>query len=313
LTDVLYDTNEKVARFDVTGTYGRLFPLLDFGLSYGGRATTLEKDDERIVGGSDTSALDGEDKPSQSWRETEIFGGLRIPLNLSRGVNYTALSLGAQAGFTRISDKENVGPFDNGNGDFARAGYSVRFARIRAGAYRDIRSTWGQILQASYNHTPFSGDYQGAILHGSGRFFFPGFFRHHALTVRGGYEEQRPKNYLFDSALAFARGYDSVIHRRFVMASADYGLALADPDLALGPFLYVKRIKGDLFFDYGRGFGGQETRLYRSAGAELAFESHVLSLPVAIDLGVRYAYRFDPENGGGGGRHRVEPILGLGF
>lgn len=311
LTSVLYDAGEKVASVGMTGTYRGFFPLLDLGMSHGGRAEKLENADvERNV---DAAARNGAAKTfSQSWRETEIWGGLRIPLNLSRGVNNTTLSLNAQVGFTRISDKEMVDFGDNGNGDFARAGYSARFTRIRHGAYRDVRPTWGQVLQASYQHTPLSGDYNGSLLHGSARAFLPGMFRHHAIMARGGYEEQQPKNYIFDSSLAFTRGYDSVAHKRLVMASAEYSFPIADPDLSLGPLLYVKRIKGNLFYDYGRGFGGQTTWLYRSAGAEIVFESHLFSLPMAVDLGARYVYRYDHEHVEGG-RHRIEPFIGLGF
>jgi hypothetical protein len=236
-----------------------------------------------------------------------------VPFNLSRGIYYSVLQLGARARWTRISGKQYVDPLDNGNGEFLRTGYSVDFARIRRGAYRDVRPVWGQALHVSYEHTPLSGDYRGALFHGSGTLYLPGLARHHALTLRGGFERQAPENYAFSSRLRFSRGYDSVIHKKMIMAAADYGFPLAYPDFAVGPLLYVKRINGNIFYDYGRGFGGVAPRRYRSLGAEMTFESYLLSLPAPIDLGARYVYCLDDERRSADRRHQIEMIIGIIF
>ncbi len=311
-TSLNYYSNERVASVGIEGTYKGLFPQIRVGASYGGRSSTLEQDAQRRVAGA-TGGSGAANADHYSWRETEVHTGVGVPLNLSRGTTHSTLELAAETRFTRISDKEHVGLFENGNGDLLGATYSASFVRIRNGAHRDVRPVWGQRLDLSYSHTPFAGDYQGALLHGGATVYLPGLARHHAFTLSGGYEAQEPVDYLFASRLPFTRGYDAVIHRRLITASADYGLPIADPDLALGPLLYVKRIKGNLFFDYGRGSGGGAARLYRSAGAELLFESHVFSLPASIDVGVRYAYCLDPERSIGGRRHQVGPIIGLRF
>ncbi|MBN2369329.1 MAG: hypothetical protein JXO72_02460 [Vicinamibacteria bacterium] len=304
MTGLLYDRDERASKGFIQGTYKGLFPLLDFRVSHGGHKTKLAGDE-----GADGVMRETIDY----WRETEMSGGLRLPFNLSRGVDAMHLEVGAQAAWTKIVGRYAADHLAGGNGDRARVGYHARFARIRDGARRDVRPIWGQTARISYSHTPLGGDDHGALLSLSAECYLPGIRRHHAVTLSGGVETQRPNDYRFDSALGFPRGFDSRFHRRFARASADYALPVADPDLALGPFLYLKRITGNVFFDYGLGAGERFTCRYRSLGAEVFFESHVLSLHFPVQLGARYIYRIDRQSNTVRTRNSVEPILGLSF
>jgi outer membrane protein assembly factor BamA len=301
LTGLLYDRDERMAKGFVQGTFKGLFPLLDFGVNYGGHATKRA--------GSDGAASETID----SWRETELSGGLRLPLNLTRGVHAMHLEAGVQAGWTKITGRNPVEQGDDGNGDRARVSYQARFVRIRDGARRDVRPVWGQTARISYAHTPLGGDDHGSLLSLSLGCYLPGIRRHHALTLNGGFETQRPRNYRFDSALGFPRGFDSRYHRRLMTASVDYAFPVADPDVAFGPFLYFKRVTGNLFFDHGLGADGGVTQQYRSTGVELFFENHIMSWHFPIRLGARYIYRIDRQSDIDRPRHSVEPILGLWF
>jgi hypothetical protein len=307
MTGFLYDREERAARGFVQGTFKGLFPLLDFGVSHGGHAT-------KLVGGGDADGTDEAARETiDSWRETEIAAGLRLPLNLTRGVDSTYVEAGAHAGWTKIVGRDAVEQRDEGNGERARVEYHARFVRIRDGARRDVRPVWGQTARVSYAHTPLGGDEHGSLLSLSGALYLPGMRRHHAFTLSGGFETQRPDDYRFDSALGFPRGFASRFYRRLVTASAEYAFPVADPDLAFGPFLYVKRVKGDVFFDYGLGYQEDVARKYRSLGVEVFFESHILSWHFPVQLGARYVYRIDRPTDSDRPRHAVEPILGFSF
>lgn len=75
----------------------------------------------------------------------------------------------------------------------------------------------------------------------------------------------------------------------------DYQMPLLYPDLQLGPLVYLKRVRADIFFDYGYGslvFPEVDffyLRNYASVGAELIFDFHVLRLFPEIEAGVRFS------------------------
>ena len=75
------------------------------------------------------------------------------------------------------------------------------------------------------------------------------------------------------------------------------------PDLAIRQLAYVKRVSGNLFYDYGR----VTSQRYRSTGVELVFDVNLLHFPQTIKAGLRYAYRLDYHN------TRLQPFLAFTF
>jgi len=76
-------------------------------------------------------------------------------------------------------------------------------------------------------------------------------------------------------------------------------MPLLYPDLAISQLAYIKRVAGNLFYDYGK-VGNQ---LYRSTGVEAVFDLNFLHFPYNFRLGVRYAYRIDFGNA------RIQPFV----
>jgi hypothetical protein len=153
-------------------------------------------------------------------------------------------------------------------------------------------------------------DYDGSMLSADVGLFFPGIFKQHSLRIGGAYERQEPDNYRFESEIPFSRGYDYRYHDNIYKISADYALPMVYPDFDLGPFLYLKRVKGKLFYDGGIGRDNSDNMVYNSIGVELSADLYLFSLFKPLDLGARYSYRFRDNE------PRVEPIFfgfGLSF
>lgn len=283
------NTNENAVRMDLTGTYAGLFPVFDFGFSRGGRTATVED-------------ADGE-KWTDRWTETSAEFGIRVPLNLSRGVHSAFLELAAGASIARVSDKRLRVRYDNFNGDLVPFRYAVEFSRARQGSRRDLAPPWGQRMTLEYRHTPWASDYRGSRLSVQSACTFPGLMRHHAFLVHAAWERQEPDNYLFSSSFPFSRGYDAIFHRRLAFASAGYAFPIFYPDWTLGPLLYLKRVKGKCFYDLTLGIEDRGRISYRSFGFELGFDLHLLNLPLPLDLGVRFVRRIEDCG------NRIEPVL----
>jgi outer membrane receptor protein involved in Fe transport len=91
---------------------------------------------------------------------------------------------------------------------------------------------------------------------------------------------------------------------------------VAYPDVAIGPLLFFKRIKANLFYDVTRlnsdlinAFNGvANTRLMQSTGVELTFNVRALRL-LEIDMGVRYSYLLDANIFGISNPHKFDFLL----
>jgi len=272
-----YNVNEKKIGFGVSGLYSGLFPLLDFGLNYGGRSAVYEKDE-------------GE-RETFSWQETSAHLGIHIPLNFSRGNNQTSLSLGSSLSLTSVAGKTLADPYENNNGLFFPLSHELHFTRSKKTSFRDFQPLWGQTFSLFYRHTPWKGDYTGNLAAAKIGLYFPGLFKHHSLFIQGGVEGQDPINYQFSSELLFPRGYDYIFHDSFSKISFNYAFPLAYPDWAVDGIFYLKRLRTNLFYDYGVGHVGNKTNTFQSFGIELRMDFHVLDLPVELELGLRLAYR----------------------
>ena len=314
---VEYNSNESA--FSVLGDFSLAawYPVLSLGGRWGERAGEYVIRRRVREGGSLEVR---EEEVTDRWSEKSLGAGVGLPLNLSRGTWQSAIQLSARAEWTDIAGRDDLNRpgedlfwpdstsvdqeakdlfTENHNGRFAPLTYRLAFERKRDTAPRDLAPAWGQSLQLTYRHTPFAGDYDGALLSGKLGLLLPGLAAHHSLGLAGGYEWQDPGaadalSYRFASEQPFVRGYGYRYHHRFFQGTANYALPLFYPDWNLGALAYFKRLKVNFFYDHGRGEGGSRPpRTYQSAGAELTADFHLFSVPVPLDMGLGYAYRFD--------------------
>jgi hypothetical protein len=85
--------------------------------------------------------------------------------------------------------------------------------------------------------------------------------------------------------------------------SADYVLPLLYPDLAMGPLIYLKRIRAALWADYLKGSNvivfepdpHYEDREYLTVGADLVADMNIFRISFPLSVGGRVSY--EPETG----------------
>jgi Tol biopolymer transport system component len=270
---VKYDTNERTWGYQLGATFRAYYPMLD-----------LSFDRQRREARYETG--------TRGWNETATAAGFHIPFNLSRGIYGTTVTLGSGIDYRWLEA-----------GGFASLNYWLSASHLRSSAARDAGPAWGQTAYLGYRHTPWNGAYHGDLLTASAAVFVPSPVKHHRIRLEAGTEKRTDSTYSFSSQMVFARGYDAVAARNLWRTSANYTLPLSFPDLALGQVAYIKKITGNVFFDYTNA----DQKLYRSAGGEAVFEMHLFSMRQAIRLGVRYAYLVDQH------RSSVGPFLQFGW
>ncbi|HZB11468.1 MAG TPA: hypothetical protein VE467_00495 [Chryseolinea sp.] len=319
----MYDINEGTSFWNAGLSYQGFYPILDLGVRTGERETEERYSDNEL---------------DFSWEESSIEGGLRLPLQLTNSKYSTWLSIGNAAGFTRTTDFRNVttrngkviydGPgritqaFDSlvyiykdqlDDGDLIYNHASFSFSNLLKRSRRDFLSPWGQTLDLDFYNTPYGGDFEAEQLAARTTFYFPGFFKHHFLYTRFGYQKNfqgiETDTYIFSNKIAKPRGHSYPTDETFTSFSVNYALPLWYPDIAIGPLLNLQRIKANFFYDYGQGTGTtyyykpNSTRVYsiptdatyQSLGVETTFDFNVMRFLPKFELGFRTTYRLANE------------------
>lgn len=319
----LYDINERTGSWRFGVSYQNWFPIIDAQVLFGKR-----KDNSTAFG----------NKIEMDWDETTFESGVRIPLVLTRSKYYSGLEFGNYVGLTNVSSFQNK--ITNGDSvvydgpgrlalflyrpdttlayvfkDQLNDGYLYydrfyfSFYRMLKQSRRDINSKFGQVIEYELYSTPFGGDFKGMLWALRSAFYFPGFFKHHSLYARIGYQvsdqDVSTNYYTFRNRVFKPRGYSFPNDETFYSFSVNYSLPIWYPDIALGPVLNIQRVKANLFYDYGSGKGtnyyysyepqgllyvSYTDAIYKSFGVETTFDINIMRFLPKFEIGFRATY-----------------------
>jgi len=274
LVGPVFNGNERTLALEGGVSYAGLPVIGDLAGRVGRRASTYTDEDGVLQ--------------FYSWREESVTGALRLPLQQLRGQMRRSLSLMTAASRTQVSEQPIAFNNEINNGSFTSLTYALSASQVHAAAYRDLYPR-GATLTGVYRHTPGTSDYRSHQSSLLGALYLPGLARHHALVVDAALEEQRPDNYRHSSLVRFVRGYRSRFHESLAKGGVTYHAPLFYPDLALGNWLYLRRVQGNVFADAGRGTNrdGLQGVDYRSVGGEMTVDISPFGLRATLRTGVR--------------------------
>jgi len=168
--------------------------------------------------------------------------------------------------------------------------YSITAYRYIKQSGKDLYPRWGQVLTGTFRHSPF-GDYNlGSIVAFGGRVYVPGFLKHHGIRIDVNRQVNAGK-YAYSNQIVMPRGYLSVNDSALTCFAFNYKFPFLYPDIAIGPVVYVKRLKANLFYDGGLGTKHGESHRLQSTGVELTADLHILRFIFPVDIGFRFGYR----------------------
>ncbi|MEE4256828.1 MAG: hypothetical protein V2I47_07310 [Bacteroidales bacterium] len=274
-----YNLNEQAGKIYGTYSYAGWYPILDITADYG-----LRRDYAFVP-----------EKTEVKWHETNLRAGLRLPLTLNRGKHYAGVSISAYANqVLRRMVKGSTLEFRNP--DIFSMWYSAYGYRQIKSNYRDIFPRWGQNLGLYYRHAPLESGAGSYIAAGILGLYFPGIIRHQGLNIYTGYQQREIGDYKFSDLVAYPRGISGKQDEELLSIRSTYAFPIAYPDWSIGPVIYMKRIRANLFYDYAFGWNGGVQRTYTSFGADLLAEVHVLRFLAPMEFGVRGAYLPDEQS-----------------
>ncbi|WP_162556001.1 WD40 repeat domain-containing protein [Reichenbachiella versicolor] len=281
-----YNYSEDTWRGYANYSYQALYPLINFRSSWGKRS--FENDSISRV----------------EWKQSGVSLGLSLPLILTKSRMSSSASIRVSSGINNISGMpERVFPFNTRrNGYLNVLSTSASYSRIKRRSKLDVQSRWGQTIAVHARLTPYGGDYHSTLWAAESNLYLPGVFKHHALSLKGGYQYENKDNYYFSMPITYTRGYNYFPFDHFTNYQINYGLPLAHMDWHIGPFFNLQRVRTNLFYDHGYGRVNQGTVEYfdnrirkgtvelESFGTELLFSFNMFRYLLQFDAGIRYTY-----------------------
>lgn len=264
-------------------TYSGLFPVFQLEARLGGEAP--------IQAGSSEWTLQVDEKR----REFRVKSYL--PLNFSQ--NDYVLNLRPQIEYNFIN-----GFYYNYAEDYYLKGFEeirglLQFSYYKRMATRDLLPQWGIILQGNYIHSLKDYGLYGDIYYGYGVLYLKGLMRNDGFRFLLGYQKQNPGLYLYGSKLAFPRGYEAGRTESLFLCRGSYHVPIAYPDWSLGSFAYIKRLRANVFYDYGKNTYqwvvnqqlADRVQHLTSIGGSVAVDAHFFRMILPISLGLRGGYK----------------------
>ena len=169
----------------------------------------------------------------------------------------------------------------------------IQGSSLLPGSSRSLNPLWGISWSSLYTHAPFQVS-ESFLFSSDMICYVPGGLRNTSLVLEGGYERQSGN---YQSRIIFSRGYEAEKDEALYKYSASYEFPLFYPDLALGSWMYMNRIRGTLFYDHtALADSSFNYRPYRSLGGELNFDFNPFNTnQYPMTLGVRGSWLIEEQ------------------
>jgi hypothetical protein len=282
-----YYPKEFAHREYVNLTYAGLYPVISSEFSYGQKYSYMSDT-------TDTSAYRKIDEKLFALK-------VSLPLDISRGVFNNTIKLSSSYLYAWQNFKDREFYLSSEDQLFSALNFSLEAFSLKQKAPRDLYTRMGQEVLINYTQSIGKTSFDGKRYSIISRFYLPGAFLSHSLRFSLGYEKNEgdyiQSIYLLNSQVVNVRGYKKYYFEEVKKITVDYSFPILHPDLNLGAFLYMKRVHGSVFYDWGDYIYKRSRQTFESVGMDLNFETFFFRLPVPWELGIRYSRRlYDSSN-----------------
>jgi Tol biopolymer transport system component len=299
-----YNLNEKGSTWSFGIDFAQYYPVINLSAEQSNRSSYLPvyfETEENNIKSPNLKVI------TQNWLEKDIAMGIRLPFNLTVDNFYNKIWI-TQKVHKRWVQFED--PLTGTDGTFLNYDLDVLMQFVRRKAFQQINPRMGIVVASNYNKTIGQTPNASFSFLINSTIYLPGISRNHSFYTELAYHaEPFASSYKFLDNFRYARGYEKAPHDNIRSVGFNYSLPLCYPDLALGPIIFLKRIKTNLFYDLSishlkqlsikeitpltdvsfQGNVPLSSEDYRSMGMELTFDFRFLRL-VDLDLGVRFSH-----------------------
>lgn len=270
-----YNLNESLGKYYFRYSYQGFYPIIDLSIDHGKRRRFYSDSTDQTK--------------SFIYRETNIETEIRIPVSLSKGRYRRGLQPSVKFKNSFLNELPGSGVKFNQNSVHSFH-YRLYLYNTQRASLRDLYPKWGQLFDLRIGHTPLQNENKSWIASISSVLYFPGLINHHGIKIINAYQKRQEGIYYFPQQVNYPRGFFNRKDTELYRTSLNYKFPLWYPDFNVGSFLYLKRLKLNLYYDYAFGKHVDGNTNYRSTGFELTSDMHFLSLIAPVDMGFRYIY-----------------------
>jgi hypothetical protein len=333
--ETFYNINEKTWRHGGQITFAEFYPIFRAGFFQGNRAGSF------INFRQDADSVRYKFY-NEFWQETDIYAGIQLPFNLTRGTAFNRITLSADYHFLQLNSQNR---FENArlravpnssaqrdnprffqapltSGELHTVDIRLRMSSQAQTAHRQFLPRWGAFSDIRYLSTVGKQYLRGNTFLARLDMYVPALMRTHSLSFNLAYQyEKFTNNYKFRNLFFYPRGYiRGQVADNLGKFGVNYALPLAYPDMKVGSLLFLKRIKANVFFDSAiinlnsitPPFSASSNYM-RSVGIDLTFDIRILRL-LELEVGMRASYLPDGAFWGEGRNYNVEFLfLGIGI
>jgi hypothetical protein len=258
------------ARTSATISYQALLPVFDFSAEKGKNTGIYSTLSQNVI-----------TNHKYNYDETVFSAAVKVPLKFTSGATNFGLQPLVKASVNNMIPVASSTPKEL-NGNLSTLEYQLYAFVYRKYGMRDLNPKWGLVNNMLYGTSPFPGISSGSMLAIEETAFLPGIMRHDGFMIYMAYQERKRSIGSFGNVIIFPRGNPTPYPDNEVSLSFNYSLPLLYPDLSLGPIAYIKRIKGNFFYDttLKNVIGGK--------GVELTADVHFLRFVFPFEVGVQF-------------------------
>ncbi|MBT3383957.1 MAG: hypothetical protein HN778_10730 [Prolixibacteraceae bacterium] len=293
-----WDVAEKTGKFFAGYTFKGWYPVFDIEINSGKSASEYllieqTKNQNGDVVQQDTSLQ------RYTWKHTTAEFGIKVPLNLTKGVFGRLLQPEVQYDYS-FYDHDSSTPEHFFKGNFQSLSYRLYFHQLLKQSSQDVFPNFGLIIDGSYRHSPTGKNDLGSVLAGQSILYLPGFLANHGVKIYSGIQDKKISDtFSFSEAIRYPRGWGKRNTTRMKSLALDYKLPLFYPEWSVGGIIYIQRVKASLFGDYASLNGyvyhdGEITGTYNknisSLGIELSGDVNFMRFYAPTEIGFRASY-----------------------
>ncbi|MFZ9661603.1 MAG: hypothetical protein ACO29O_06970 [Chitinophagaceae bacterium] len=269
-----FNSNERFHKIGTDFAFAALYPWITGGTSY--------------TFGRNVTVPNGQ----VNWDEFNLNAGLRLPLTLTKGRQFSGMNLQSTYNLNSIIARQStIDVLQNSNFSFIENVFSY-FIRSQK-ALQNINPRLGASVFFRHRFGATNSGVNQFL--NSASVFIPGLMRNHSIVLSGAFQSRDTSNlYVYSNSFPFSRGYPALNYPRMWKGSVNYHLPLFYPDWGFGQIIYIQRVRTNLFYDQSMVKSLRTGKIFklRSVGAELFFDTRFWNQQ-NLSFGIRYSRLLD--------------------
>ena len=294
-----YNQNEERGFYFFNTKVSKYYPVYEFTAETRGRSTLNIIEVDTFI-----------NVQIQRFEELNISGDISLPYSWVSGNYFKNLQFGV--GVTKHNlYNVTLGEEEMDNNSVTTSHLFFQFSTLHRTAYQNVRPRFGITLNGRYTRDLTNSGESKFI--GTSRFYLPGLDYNHSFRLTASYQKEKSLNkYQLSDNFGYPRGYRAPLNDKVYKIGFDYMFPVAYPDVGFIGFMYLKRLRMNIFSDVGQSSWNDfistynlidfnYTNNFHSVGTDLYFDITAYNL-VPMSLVIRYSYRmtanFVDEQGG---------------